>query len=91
MPERRVTIGSRPGLHARPAALFVQAVATSTASATLTEGDVTVDAASILAVMSLGASQGDEVLLRTEGAEADQALGELGELLESDLDTVPAP
>ncbi|MER5435828.1 HPr family phosphocarrier protein [Streptomyces sp. NPDC002588] len=91
MPERRVTIGSRSGLHARPAALFVQAAAKSTASATLTRGDVTVDAASILAVMSLGAGQGDEVLLRTEGADADQALRELGELLESDLDTVSAP
>jgi phosphocarrier protein len=27
MPERRVTVGSKVGLHARPAALFVQAAA----------------------------------------------------------------
>ncbi|MFE9453968.1 HPr family phosphocarrier protein [Streptomyces sp. NPDC006739] len=90
MPERRVTIGSPSGLHARPASLFVQAAAKSGASATLTKGDVTVDAASILGVMRLGAGQGDEVLLRTEGPEADRALRELSDLLESDLDAISA-
>ncbi|WP_326582656.1 HPr family phosphocarrier protein [Streptomyces sp. NBC_00481] len=91
MPERRVTIGSQSGLHARPASLIVQAAAKSGASVTLTKGDVTVDAASILGVMRLGAGRGDEVLLRTEGVDADQALHELSELLEGDLDAMPAP
>ncbi|MEI5527367.1 HPr family phosphocarrier protein [Streptomyces brasiliscabiei] len=89
MPERPVTIGSASGLHARPAAVFTQAAAASPAQVRITVGERTVDAASILGVMSLAAKQGDEVLLSTEGPDAERVLDELAGLLESDLDAVP--
>ena len=44
----------------------------------------------LMGVMRLGAGQGDEVLLRTEGPEADRALRALSDLLESDLDATSA-
>lgn len=90
MPERRVVIGSTSGLHARPAALFSQAAAASPADIRISRGDRTVDAASILAVMSLGAQQGEEVLLSAEGPDADRALDDLSALLASNLDAAPA-
>nr|WP_241986836.1 HPr family phosphocarrier protein [Cryobacterium fucosi] len=44
------------------------------------------DASSILSLMSLGAANGDVVVLRAEGAEADEALEALVKILETDLD-----
>jgi phosphocarrier protein len=44
------------------------------------------DASSILSLMSLGASNGDVVVLRAEGQGAMEALEALGRLLETDLD-----
>jgi phosphotransferase system HPr (HPr) family protein len=83
MATRDVTIASAVGLHARPAALFVQAVEASGAEVTLTKGEKTVDADSILAVMTLGAGHGDTVTL-TSNDEA--VLDSLATLLATDLD-----
>ncbi len=80
MPERTVTIVAPEGLHARPAALFVQAVKASGTSVTVAKGDKTVNAGSILGVITLGAMQGDEVVLAADDA---AVLDELVELLSS--------
>jgi phosphocarrier protein HPr len=87
MPERTVTIASSVGLHARPASLFSQAAGKSGAKVTLTSpAGKTVNAASILGVLSLGIGHGDEVVLATDGDNAEAALDELATLLETDLD-----
>jgi phosphocarrier protein HPr len=87
MPERTVTIASSVGLHARPASLFSQAAGKSGAKVTLTSpAGKSVNAASILGVLSLGIGHGDEVVLATEGDNAETALDELATLLETDLD-----
>lgn len=86
MSERTVTIASAQGLHARPAALFVQAVANSGLSVQLTKGEKTLNAASILGVISLGIAHGDEITLRAEGDNADAVLDDLAALLATDHD-----
>jgi phosphocarrier protein HPr len=87
MPERTVTIASSVGLHARPASLFSQAAGKSGAKVTLTSpAGKSVNAASILGVLSLGIGHGDEVVLAAEGDNAEAALDELATLLETDLD-----
>ncbi len=87
MSERTVTIASSVGLHARPAALFVQAVnSTGLAIQIGRAGGQPVDARSILGVMALGAKHGEEVVLTAEGERADGALDELVALLSRDLD-----
>ncbi|HEV7949789.1 MAG TPA: HPr family phosphocarrier protein [Glaciihabitans sp.] len=86
MPERTVTIASAHGLHARPASLFVQAVAGSGLPVELTKGDKTLNAASILGVISLGIEHGDEVTLSAEGDNADSVLDELATFLLTDHD-----
>ncbi|MDQ1535977.1 MAG: phosphocarrier protein HPr [Actinomycetota bacterium] len=87
MSQRNVKIASSVGLHARPAALFVQAVnATGLAVQISRTGDKPVDARSILGVMALGAKFGEEVLLTADGDGADAALDELVALLSRDLD-----
>jgi phosphotransferase system HPr (HPr) family protein len=86
MAERTVTIASAHGLHARPASLFVQAVTASGLPVELTKGEKTLNAASILGVISLGIEHGDEVTLRATGDNADAVLDSLVELLTTDLD-----
>jgi phosphocarrier protein HPr len=88
MPERRVVVGSKVGLHARPAAMFVQAAAKQPVKVTINKvGGNPVDARSILSVLALDARGGDEVVLAADGDGADQALDELAALVARDLDS----
>jgi phosphocarrier protein HPr len=88
MPERRVVVGSKVGLHARPAAMFVQAAAKQPVKVTINKvGGAPVDARSILSVLALDARGGDEVVLAADGDGADQALDELAALVARDLDS----
>jgi phosphocarrier protein len=82
MAERRVVVASPVGLHARPAALFVQAVQATGLPVTLCRLDGrTADARSILSVVTLDVRHGEEVLLRADGEDAQPALDRLAELL----------
>jgi phosphocarrier protein HPr len=88
MPERRVVVGSKVGLHARPAAMFVQAAAKQPTKVTIAKvGGNPVDARSILSVLALDARGGDEVILAADGDGAEQALDELAALVARDLDS----
>lgn len=91
MSERTVTIGSRVGLHARPASLFVQAAARQPVAVKIAKpGSPPVDARSILLVLGLDVRGGQEVILTAEGDGAEETLAELAELLASDLDAQAA-
>ena len=87
MPERRVVVASRVGLHARPAALLAKAAAQQPVTVTIRKGDgEPVEAASILGLMTLGAMHGDEVVLSAEGSDADAALDAVAAVISADLD-----
>jgi len=87
MPQRTVTIASSVGLHARPAALFVEQASESGLDVEIARpGEEAVDATSILGVMALGAKHGEEVVLSAEGENADVVLDGLVDLLSRDLD-----
>lgn len=90
MSERTATIASRVGLHARPASIFAAAVGALSVEVTIgLEGDPVedaMDASSILSLMSLGAANGDVVVLRAEGEGAEEALESLVAILETDHD-----
>ena len=88
MPERHVTIASKHGLHARPASLFAQAAAQSGLAVQLSKAGKSVNATSILGVISLGIEHEDTVTLTAEGEQADNVLTELAELLGVDHDAV---
>ncbi|KFK85134.1 dihydroxyacetone kinase [Streptomyces sp. JS01] len=88
MHRQTVVIGSRSGLHARPASLFVKAAARQPVKVTIArEGRDPVDARSMLAVLALAAPYGEAVVLSAEGDGAQAAVEELAELLARDLDT----
>ncbi|GAA4893092.1 HPr family phosphocarrier protein [Streptomonospora salina] len=84
MAQRRVTVQSEVGLHARPAALFVGAAAESDGEVTVAKGEgQAVSAKSILAVMGLDVRKGDEVVITADGDGAEQMLDRLAEIADA--------
>ncbi|GLZ76893.1 phosphocarrier protein HPr [Actinorhabdospora filicis] len=83
MAERQVKVTTDVGLHARPAAVFVQSAAQSSEDVTLAKFDPAaesqnrVNAKSILAVLGLDVRNGDEVIIASEDAEAVDRLAAL--------------
>ena len=87
MSERQVTIGSKVGLHARPASLFAKAVKNAGVPVKIAKnGQPPVNAASLLSLLTLGAEFGDQVTLSAEGEGAEATLDELAAMLGSELD-----
>jgi len=81
MPEIKLTVNHKVGLHARPASVFVQTAARFNSDIEVTHEDNTVNAKSILAVLTLGAHQGSEIIIKAEGEDAEDALKALEELV----------
>lgn len=65
----QVTVTAEGGLHARPAALLVSQASQSQSRVTLNKGEKQVDGRSILSIMTLGATQGDEVTVQVDGSD----------------------
>ncbi|MEP6844295.1 MAG: HPr family phosphocarrier protein [Pseudolysinimonas sp.] len=87
MSVRTVVVASSVGLHARPASLFSQAAAKTGVTVTLTSATgKSVNAASILGVLSLGIGHGEQVTLSASDEGADAALDALVAMLATDLD-----
>ncbi|WP_017976015.1 HPr family phosphocarrier protein [Actinopolyspora halophila] len=87
MPERHVTVASKVGLHARPAAMLAKAAADQPVKITIRKQETEpVEAASILGLMTLGAAHGDEVVLAADGEGAEDALDHIAELVGSELE-----
>ena len=87
MVEKTATITNPLGIHARPAALLVQAAAQFTANIYFSKGDVDqVNGKSIMGVMMLAAEQGAQVTVMAEGEDAAAAVEELVALLQSNFE-----
>ena len=90
----RLTVNAPHGLHARPAARFVQTASSFDATVTvrdLTNGRGPADAASLNAVAMLGATQGHEIEVAAAGPQASAALVAIGALAERNFDDHPEP
>jgi phosphocarrier protein HPr len=85
MPEITLTVHHKVGLHARPAALFVQTAKQFNCDVKVTHGEREANAKSILSVLALGVEQGAVITIHAEGQDADQALAELEALVESNF------
>ncbi|NNE06854.1 MAG: HPr family phosphocarrier protein [Xanthomonadales bacterium] len=83
MPSKRVTIRNEFGLHARPATKLVECANRFDCEVRLSNGRRTVDGKSIMALLTLAAAPGMEVLLETHGNDEQRALEELESLIAS--------
>ena len=88
MSQIKVTVRHEVGLHARPAAQFVQLAASFPCTLrvfNVTTRSVPVDAKSILGVLTLGVIQGHTIGIKAEGEQADEALAALQALVENNF------
>ncbi len=80
--EKEIIIRNPQGLHARPAALFVQIAAKYDSHINVSKDSEKVNGKSIMGILMLAAECGTKVLIEAEGHDAQQALDELIEFLE---------
>jgi phosphocarrier protein len=85
MQEIEVTIRHKVGLHARPAALFVQTASKFKSDLKVLKDEREVNAKSILSVLTLGAGQGAVIKLIAEGEDEEQAIEALRLLVEGNF------
>jgi phosphocarrier protein HPr len=77
MPASSETITLSGDLHARPAGALAVAAARFAAAVSVTAGAKTADAKSVLGVMCLGATSGQEVTVAADGPDAEDAVAAL--------------
>ncbi|HDX6861096.1 TPA: HPr family phosphocarrier protein [Clostridioides difficile] len=81
--EKVVSIKNASGLHARPAGMFVKKATEFKSTVEVVAKDKTVNAKSIMGIMSLGLAQGEELKLVVNGEDEEVALAAMVELVES--------
>jgi phosphocarrier protein len=77
MPTATTTIINKLGLHARASAKLTKLAGSFASEVWISRGERRVNGKSIMGVMMLAAGMGSEVVLDTEGPDADQALAAL--------------
>ncbi len=85
MPQITMQIRNKVGLHARPAALFVQEANKYRCDIRVRKDETEANAKSILSILTLGADQGSSIIVAAEGEDAEAALKGLQALVASNF------
>jgi phosphotransferase system HPr (HPr) family protein len=83
---KKVEVTVPVGMHARPATLFVQVASHFSSSVFIDTGSARINAKSLLGVLSLGISQGQEITIIAEGKDEHEAIRVLYNLVKEDFD-----
>jgi len=83
--QKKIIINNSSGLHARPAALFVQIANKYDSEVILRKGIQEVNGKSIMGIMMLAAEHGSEIIIQVEGDDAQEALKELEDFLKKEV------
>ena len=81
--EQTVKVTNKSGIHARPASVFVQTAAKFKSKVTVTAKRKTVDAKSILMIMSMGLVKDTDIVIKAEGEDASAAVKALVDLVQA--------
>ena len=84
--EKELIIKNKQGLHARPAALFVQIANKFTCDINVSKDDQEINGKSIMGILMLAAEKGSRIRLKAEGEDAQDAIQELEKLLSGLMD-----
>ncbi|MFR7349942.1 HPr family phosphocarrier protein [Peptoniphilus sp.] len=83
MVTKTLVLTNEEGLHARAAALFVRTANRFQSEITLSLEGEEVNGKSIIGIMSLGAFEGEEITIKTEGSDEEEAMESLENLISS--------
>lgn len=82
---REIMIKNRTGLHARPAAVFVETADKFSSEIELIFEEMTANAKSIIGVLSLGIGKDDKITLKITGPDEEEAMAAMCELIENNF------
>jgi phosphotransferase system HPr (HPr) family protein len=77
MPELHLIVNDPAGLHARPAARFVQAASRFESRIVIRQGDHEADAKSLIALLGLTIRPSSEIVLAADGPDSEAAINAL--------------
>ena len=80
--EREVEIKNRAGLHTRPAAMLVKLSSKYDSDIYLIKDGFTINAKSIIGVMTLAAEFGSKLVIRAEGFDSKEAVESMAQLFD---------
>ena len=83
MVEKLLTVKNRAGIHARPAAIIAQTANKFECEVMLARDDTTVNAKSIMGVITMAAGYNTVLTLRTEGTDEEEAADAIEALFNS--------
>jgi len=86
MIEREVVIRNKLGLHARPAALFVQTCSKYKSDLYIEKNGNRINAKSIMGVMAIGVAQGEKIKIIADGKDEEKAIEDIIYLVENELE-----
>jgi phosphocarrier protein HPr len=81
--EKEFIISNKLGLHARPAASFVRVANSFKAEVWVANEEEEVNGKSIMGLMMLAAGPGSKITVRTEGADAEEAIRGIEALIDA--------
>ena len=83
---KQLVVKNKSGLHARPAALFVQIANRFESRITVKRDDEEVNGKSIMGILMLGAEKGSLIIIEADGEDAQIALEELEKVITNEED-----
>jgi phosphotransferase system HPr (HPr) family protein len=82
--EKKITIQNEQGLHARPAAIFVQIANKYESDIVVRKGRQEVNGKSIMGLLTLAAEKGSKLSIKANGSDAKEAIEELEKVILGD-------
>ena len=86
MTEKTLTVKNRAGIHARPAAMIAQLANKFASEVSIEKDSTTVNAKSIMGVITMAAGYNTVLILRAEGPDEKQAVQTIFDLFERKFD-----
>jgi phosphocarrier protein HPr len=83
MTSQNVTVLNQTGLHARPAALFIEKASAFQSNITVTKNDRSVSAKSLINLLALCIKKDSEITISADGVDEKEAVDVLVKLVES--------
>ena len=84
--EQEFVISNKQGLHARPAALFVQIAEKYDSEVTVIKDQERVNGKSIMGLLMLGAHYQSKIVIIVDGADAPQAMDDIKRFFDSNIE-----
>lgn len=83
MKEAKVVIKNETGLHARPAATVVSEASKFKSNITVKKGEKEINLKSLLGLLSLGVCKNEEIVVKADGQDEEEAVAKLKSIIEN--------